>query len=156
MGKKESKFFSEFTVLGIFTGVVFVGIIFGVVSVLLPPSPLPIPFNKEVVIAPTVEEYQSEVRGIMTPVIAQIESLDPTRLDDAGQEFVILIKKTQGRMLDVIVPSSMREAHFSFVLLLQQWGRAADGSYGDRKVVQARTADVLEAHAWIGNYGNDL
>lgn len=156
MGKKESKFFSELTVLGIFAGVAFAGIIFGIVSVLVPPSSLPILFDQEVVTAPTVEEYQGEVRGIMTPVIAQIESLDPARLDDAGEEFVTLIEKTQDRMLDVIVPSSMREAHLSFVLLLQQWGRAADGSYGDRKVVQARTADVLEAHAWIGNYGSGL
>lgn len=154
MGKKESKFFSEFTVLGIFTGVALVGIVFGIVSVLVPLPP--ISFDQELVIAPTVEEYQGEVRGIMTPVIAQIESLDPARLDDAGREFVTLLKKTQGRMLDVIVPSSMREAHLAFVLLLQQWERAADGSNGDRKVVQARTTDVLKAHAWIGNYGIDL
>ncbi len=156
MRRKERQFFSEFTVLGVFTGVVLVGLIFGVVSALVSSPVSPISFDEEIATAPTVEEYQEEVRGILTPFVEQVDSLDPMRLDDAGQEFVILVKKTQNRMLEVIVPSSMRDAHLAFVLLLRQWERAADGSYGDRKVVRSRTTDVLETHSWIGNRGIDL
>lgn len=156
MHRKKRQFFSEFTVLGVFTGVVLVGFFFGAISVLISSPSSPLSFDEEVATAPTVEEYQEEVRGILTPFVEQVDSLDPMRLEDAGQEFAILIKKTQDRMFEVIVPSSMRDAHLAFVLLLQQWGRAADGSYGDRKVVQMRTADVLKTHPWIENYEIDL
>lgn len=156
MPKKKQNWFSEFMVLGVFAGVVFVGFIFGAVSLLAPSSSHTASPDEVVETAPTVEEYQGEVGGILIPFVDQVESLDPMLLDDAGQEFVILIKKTHARMLGVIVPASMRDAHMAFVLLLEQWKRAAEGSDGDRKVVQGHTTDVLDEHAWIRNYKSAL
>ena len=139
MHKKERKIFSEFTVLGMFTAVVMLGFLYGGIVLIFPAaSPSTIPMQQNLVLAPTVEEYQHEVRGILAPFIGQVRNMNSVDIADAGNEFSDLLLQTQDRLLGVRVPASMRDAHLAFVLLLEQWRRASDGSNADQAEVLAQ------------------
>ncbi len=143
--------FNEFTVLVVFgvvgLGMLLFGGIFGLRDLDLGAS------EKRVVapavVAPTTEAYQKETRDVMTPFLRQAANVQVQNFSADIPSMLELVTKTQELMLRVRVPKDSREAHLSFVLLLDQWKRALAGSKSDQAAVLAKTPELVAAHSWV-------
>lgn len=135
-------------VLGAFVATTLVGLAYGAISGLshgdiIPPS-VPAP-----VVAPTREEYRTETVGVMADFWEQSARMTREDLRVPDPRFVDIVGKTQERLLRVRVPREERDAHLAFVLLLDQWKRALDGSAADQEKVFEKTEAVLTENPWI-------
>jgi hypothetical protein len=98
---------------------------------------------------PTVIEYRTEAGSVLEPFLGQVEALSHGDIsDDAGSALAELAARTQERLLRMRVPSSERDAHLTFVILLDQWQIAAD-SGGDIVPVLQRTNEAVESYRWV-------
>jgi hypothetical protein len=148
--QKRKKWWSEFVVLGVFAAVVIAGLLYALVIVVvvgkdgavetdiaLPPVP------------PTAEEYRSGARDVLVPFLDQADLMTEADVASAGPVVDDFVEKTQERLLRLRVPKEYRDAHLTFVLLLDQWRRALAGSEPDRAVVLAKTRAVVETYPWV-------
>lgn len=148
MKQQKAIFFNEFTVLGIFVASILIGLTFGLVFWLSAQSSSADMIKHENRV-PTVIEYRTDVASVMTPFLVQAESIKTNKVtDDAGEAIIDLANLTQDRLLRMRVPGSEREAHLSFVILLDQWKQAVK-SGGDLVGVLQRTQKITDEHRWI-------
>ncbi len=135
-------------VLGAFAATTLAGLAYGAISGLsradiLPPS-VPAPL-----VAPTQEEYRAETSGVMADFWEQSSRMTRADVKAPDPRFVDIVEKTQERLLRVRVPKDDRDAHLSFVLLLDQWKRALSGSVADQEKVFEKSEAVLTANPWV-------
>ena len=97
----------------------------------------------------TEDQNREEARSILGPFISQASGMSARSVDSVGPIFSDLVAKTQDRLLRLRVPRDARDAHLSFVLLLDRWKRALDGSLSDKNKAIEQTATVLAAHPWL-------
>ncbi len=146
--KQEKAIFSRFAVVGVFVAVVLVGLGYGLLIIVLDAN-LTEPKQSAVLQVPTVIEYRAEAGTVMAPFLGQIETLQMGAItEDAGEAIADLAGRTQDRLLRMRVPSSERDAHLSFVILLDQWKRAVNVE-GDISGVLRRTNELVEKYRWI-------
>jgi len=148
MSLKRLFVFNEFTIVGVFVAVVFVGLVVGLVSAISAATPTePV---ASVVTAPTLIEYRTEARAVLAPFLSQAETVDSEALTEEAQiALVDLASRTQERLLRIRVPASEREAHLSFVVVLDQWKNALAGTSDDLEGVLDRTALLVQKHRWV-------
>lgn len=149
MRRKKHSLFNEFTVFGAFIAVSILGFLYGGVLLLLAVSGFGGVLDVPSATAPTEEEYQQEVRHIMGSFLGQIHMIGADEIAGAGDDFYRLVDVTQGRMIEIKVPTGSRETHISIVLLLEQWKRAVGGSVADQEAVIGNTRDVIERNPWL-------
>lgn len=148
---KKKNVGTEFVVLGSFAAVVIVGFFYAAVSIILAAYPETVSQGPLAVqpVAPTAEQYKAQVRDDLHPFFSQAATMKAGDIDSAGPVFRELVVKTQDMLLRLRVPKEYRDNHLSFVLLLDQWKRALDGSKPDRAVVLKKTSTVLDANPWL-------
>jgi hypothetical protein len=99
--------------------------------------------------APSVDGYRQEAHDVLSPFVNQALEMDKEELGGSDPLFLELTTRTQERLLRLRVPKEERDSHLTFVLLLDQWKRALEGSSPDRAVVLEGTTRVVAAHPWI-------
>jgi hypothetical protein len=101
--------------------------------------------------APTSDEYRAQAADVLSPFVSQVSAMAPSDFGRAGTEMTAFAAKTQEALLALRVPGELREAHLSFVLLLDQWKRAlsAAGTEADRAVAVERTRSLLVTYPWL-------
>lgn len=138
----------EMIVLGAFAATTLVGLAYGAISglshgdIVPPAAPAPL-------VAPSQEEYRAETADVMADFWEQSSRMTRDDLKVPDPRFVDIVEKTQERLLRVRVPKDGRDAHLSFVLLLDQWKRALGGSAADQEKVFDKSEDVLTENPWI-------
>jgi hypothetical protein len=138
----------EMIVLGAFASAVLVGLAYGVFATVVPrdtPATEAVP----VPVAPTQEEYRTEAVAVMADFWQQSANVTAEGLRNPDPRFVEIVTKTQERLLRVRVPKEDRDAHLTFVLLLDQWKRALNGSTLDQERVFEKSETVRTANPWI-------
>jgi len=148
MPTHRHKWLNELAVVAVFFAIVAIGLIYAIFNLDLAPSASP----GEVVWAPkapTLDEYRGEARTVLGPFLEQAAVADPDQLVETETVFKSLVDKTQERLLRLRVPAEAREAHLSFVLLLEQWRRALGGSAADQAKVSGMTEKVTAANPWL-------
>ena len=149
MPTHRHKWLNELTVVAVFFAIVAIGLIVTLFSLdLVPESSL----QGDVVQArkaPTVEEYRSEARDVLSPFLEQARMIGSDQAAYDETVFLGLVDKTQERLLRLIVPVQGQEAHLSFVLLLEQWRRAINGSVSDQAQAPDNTQKVIAANPWL-------
>lgn len=153
MRRKHDTWLNEFTALGVFLGVSVLGLFYGAILVLFPPSQSMSLVTEPVRVAPTTEDYQAEVRRVMQGFLGQYALLSVDDLALVQEPFGALIQKTQDRMITVIVPADFRDTHLKAVLLLEAWKGALAGSVVEQEKVFADTDIFLSMHAWLNPVG---
>lgn len=152
--KKQREFrINEFTIFGAFVAVALFGLVYGAYVVVTGTDGIG-SIEEELVdevlpVAPTDDEYRADARDVLAPFVAQSAAMDETVFSGDTGALRQLVEKTQERLLRVRVPASFRTTHLSFILLLDQWKRALDGSSADRDVVLDKTRDLVAENAWI-------
>ncbi|MEY4744154.1 MAG: hypothetical protein RL272_99 [Candidatus Parcubacteria bacterium] len=150
--KKQRFVVNEFTIFGVFIAVAVFGILYGLLLAVTGalPTEMPADFpDLQPVVAPTESEYQSEASDVLSPFFRQAAQMQAEDLTGDTGALLQLVQKTQDRLLRVRVPKEYRDAHLSFVLLLDQWKRALAGSAPDRKVVLDKTRELMAANPWL-------
>ena len=100
--------------------------------------------------APSVEDYRASAVKVMEPFFVQISVYD-----EPGEEITTdrlsseLVLRVQSEMIAMIVPVSEREAHLSFVLLLDQWERVWSVSSLDSKRATLSAQQAIDKYPWI-------
>jgi hypothetical protein len=149
MKLKNPFVFNEFTVLGLFAAVVFIGLLIVLVSLFWLRAPL-VSTVPSTVAAPTLIEYRTETRTVVSPFLNQATTVDSENLSDEARAAMLdLITATQERLLRIRVPGSEREAHLAFVILLDQWSQALGGSAAEVESVLDRTVETVQRYRWI-------
>jgi hypothetical protein len=148
MPTPHKKWPNELTVVAVFFAVIAIGLVYALfhLTVTSAPGGFQAP---PAVKAPTLGEYRSETKSVLAPFLAQAAAIRPEQIGPSATVFKDLVVKTQERLLRVRVPAEAREAHLSFVLLLEQWKRALQGSSADQAVVADMTAKVTSANSWL-------
>ncbi len=147
MKNKHDHWLNQLTVLGVFFAVVLIGLIYGLLNMDL--TGLQQPLSAPVQPAPTVEQYQADAEEILSPFLVQASKMTAADLASADPVLIDLVQKTQERLLRLRVPKEEKEAHLSFVLLLDQWRRALSGSSADQGSVLDNTHAVVSQNAWL-------
>lgn len=150
MPTQRHRWLSQAAVVGVFFAVIAIGLIYAVFHlqvVRAPSSALPEAFKPPP--PPTIEGYQAEVLSVFGPFMQQAVNINTQNLSSMDPVFASLIEKTQDSLLRVRVPASEREAHLSFVMLLDQWKRAVGGSRADQDRVSQATRGVAAANPWL-------
>jgi hypothetical protein len=138
----------EMIVLGAFAATTLAGLAYGAVSGMTRADLVP-PVEPPPLVAPLRDDYRAETVGVMADFWEQSAKMTRADLRDLDPRFVDIITKTQERLLRVRVPREERDAHLSFVLLLDQWKRALDGSVADQEKVFEKSEAVLTANPWV-------
>jgi len=149
MPTHQRKWLSEMTVVAVFFAVIAIGLVYALFHLTASPSPSTLQVVQPPVKAPTLSEYRSETKSVLAPFLAQASAVTPEQLETADPVFKDLVVKTQERLLRILVPAEARQAHLSFVLLLDQWKRALMGSSSDQARVVDMTAKVTSANPWL-------
>lgn len=151
MPTKHNRWLSQAAVVGVFFAVIAIGLIYAV-------------FNMKVVSAPrtslpaalrlppplTVSAYQAEAKSVFGPFMQQALRIGPADPAYADPVFSSLIQKTEDSLLRMErLPSSVRDAHLSFVMLLEKWKRAVGGSRADQEQLARATRAVADANPWL-------
>ncbi len=149
MKKHRNPWVNQLTVLGVFFAVVLVGLIYGLANMDL--SGLGSGTNASAPVAPppTVDEYRSSAEQILSPFLTQASKMTGPDLASPDPVMVDLVQKTQELLLRLKVPKEEKEAHLSFVLLLDQWRRALSGSVADQQSVFDNTHAVISQNPWL-------
>lgn len=101
-------------------------------------------------VAPTTEEYRASATAVMAPFLAQAKSMVPGDFGDIdAATFRVVVDDVQAKLLALRVPGDHRDAHLSFVLLLDRWKRAFDGGETVRETAVLQLQDALVAYPWI-------
>lgn len=151
MEHRKHHIFSEFLVLGIFAAVIAAG--FGFAAWTAYRSEVlqnETPVEAE---APTVEGYRAEARSVMVPFLDQVSVLENDSLSDQVSESLLTLASTiQERLLRMRVPSSERDAHLSFVTLIDRWRQmisSSEDSGEDIESLHRQTSDLSVRFSWL-------
>ncbi|MFH2062529.1 MAG: hypothetical protein ABIJ46_00025 [bacterium] len=139
---------SRFLAVGFFAVLVVAGLSYGIWSAYRSAGSRA---NQTIeVSAPTVEEYRSEASVVVAPFLEQMSALPDGELSDQTNDSLLsLAATTQERLLRMTVPGSERDAHLSFVTLIDRWRRIADGQDGDRESIRQQATDLLIRYDWL-------
>lgn len=135
-------------VLGAFAATMLAGLTYGLAMSYAPDEAVPV-VEQPVLVAPTRAEYRAETVGVMADFWEQSARMTRDDVRNVDPRFLEIVTKTQERLLRVRVPKDERDAHLSFVLLLDQWKRALGGSVADQEKVFEKTETVLVEYPWI-------
>jgi len=151
MEHKKRHIFSEFLVFGLFSAVIAAGLGFAVWTA----------YRSEVLQnetsveaeAPTVEGYRAEARSVMVPFLDQVNVLEEGNLSDQVSESMLALSATiQERLLRMRVPGSERDAHLSFVTLIDRWRQTInpdENSGEDIESLRQQTSDLSVRFSWL-------
>ena len=142
---------NEYTVFGIFIAIVSLGLLYGGVRVLFSSAVSHVTQN---VIMQTpqvlsVQDYKRETRDILIPFLTQAKNIKIGENIEDPSLILGMIQTTQDRLLRLRVPREFLDTHLSFVLLLDQWKRAMNGSRLDQKIAQEKTQSALKTNPWL-------
>jgi hypothetical protein len=147
MKQKISHIMNEFTVVGIFVAIIFIGLLFGMIFTFK--SEIGVNLTPQIN-PPTVVDYRTEARSVLEPFLLQIQSIPSGPLsEETATAMVDLIRVTQERLLRMRVPGEERDAHLALVIILDQWKKAV---YEDETVLSGvleRTILLLEKYRWL-------
>ncbi len=148
--KRHDSWLNEFTVFGTFIAVSFVGFLYvGTMFVFGGKGGFDAS-GMEMVTAPTVGAYHEDARSVMEPFFGVAGQLTVDDIDGVREELLTIVETTQGRLIDLRVPSEEREAHLALVLLMEQWKRVLpDADTEQYAEAFVRTQDFVVAHPWI-------
>jgi len=149
MNKHSHKWFNEMAVVAVFFLVVAAGLFYALFHLEIGPAAPTVNQPLAISSAPTVSAYEHEADTVLAPFLEQAAKVGQAELASGDQDLLDLIGKTQDRLLRMIVPAERKDAHLKFVLLLEQWRRALNGSAADQKQVLASTQQVLADNPWL-------
>lgn len=149
MPSSRHKHPNELTVVAVFFAVIIIGSVYAILNITLAPDAATSQNKAPAVKPPTLAEYRGEAKVAFGPFLEQAAVFRADQFGAADQVFIDLIDKTQERLLRIRVPAGAREAHLSFVMLLDQWRRAFRGSGADRSLVSDSTSRVIAANPWL-------
>lgn len=147
---RRPRWLDPFALAGLYFLIVAIGLVYGLFQLQIEE---PLAADREVVmISPEtlqLNTYRRAARDILAPFLEQAVRVEPAAIAELDPAMLDLTTTTRERLLRLTVPASARDTHLAFILMLDRWTRALQGSPDDADLVVDETSQLVTEHTWL-------